>query len=316
MAYCFELGNRVENYVKQQTFDLVPVKLQEVDSISMGVLPNGETFLSLQGLARFCGLAPSSVIQLAQDWSAGDAQGKVRGQQLTELIKEWTESETIPDSLYVEIDSKNSITGVIHAVPEQIVMAITDYYAHYAQVTKPEAIQNYRRAAKLGLRKYIYDRLNYNEQDLIGESWKLFQERILNNECPKGYFTMFDEATTIIASLIRNNIVVDDSIMPDGSLGIHWANYWKAKNLAMVHGERIKIIHKYPESYRQLDPEINAYPINALSEFRTWFQEIYLPEKYPAYIQKKNRDGKIALTSIPLLLSAVMPPEVSQRIAR
>ena len=298
----------------QQSLDLVPVKLQEVDNISMGVLPNGETFLSLQGVAKFCGLAPSTVVQLAQDWSAGDAQSRVRGRQLAELIKEWTESEIVPDSLYVEIDSKNSITGVIHAVPEQIVMAITDYYAHYSTAPKREAVQNYRRAAKLGLRKYIYDRLNYNEQDLIAESWRLFQERVLNNECPKGYFTMFDEATTIIASLIRNNIIVDDSIMPDGSLGIHWAKYWKDKGLESVHGARIKISHQYPESYRQLDPEINAYPIGALSEFRTWFQETYLPEKYPEYIKRKTRDGRISIESLPVLLSAVMPPEVSERL--
>lgn len=32
--------------MEQKTLDLVPVKMQEVDSISMGVLPNGETFLS------------------------------------------------------------------------------------------------------------------------------------------------------------------------------------------------------------------------------------------------------------------------------
>ncbi|MEZ8035559.1 hypothetical protein, partial [Vibrio crassostreae] len=60
--------------MKQEPLNLVPVKIQEVDNISMGVLPNGETFLSLQGLAKFCGLAPSSVIQLAQDWSAGRAR--------------------------------------------------------------------------------------------------------------------------------------------------------------------------------------------------------------------------------------------------
>lgn len=304
----------MEQNVIQQNLSLVPVKIQEVDSISMGVLPNGETFLSLQGLARFCGLAPSSVIQLAQDWAAGDAQSRTRGQQLTELIKEWTESDSVPDSLYVEIDSHNSITGVIHAVPEQIVMAITDYYAHYAQTTKLEAIQNYRKAAKLGLRKYIHERLGYNEKDVFAESWKLFQERVLSNESPKGFFTMFDEATTIIASLIRNNIAVDDSIMPDGSLGIHWAKHWKASQLAVIHGERIKIHHKYPESYRQLDPEINAYPISALSEFRTWFQNIYLPEKYPAYIRRKVGDGTVNLESMPLLLAAVMPPDVASKI--
>lgn len=302
--------------MKQELLNLVPVKLKEINNISMGVLPNGETFLSLQGVAKFCGLAPSSIIQLAQDWSAGNAQDRNRGQQLIELIKEWTDSDIVPDSLYVEIDSKSSITGVIHAVPEQIVMAITDYYAHYATTRKNEAITNYRRAAKFGLREYIYRSLEYNEKDLITESWKLFQERILNNECPKGYFTMFDEATTIIASLIRNNIVVDDSIMPDGSLGIHWAKYWKSQKLSDKYGERIKIYHKYPEAYRQLDPEINAYPISGLSEFRTWFQNVYLPEKYPDYIKRKINDGKISISSVPLLLSAVMPPDITESVLK
>lgn len=295
--------------MKQSKLDLVPVKMQEVDNISMGVLPNGETFLSLQGLAKFCGVAPSAIIQLAQDWQKGEAQTKSRGKQLAQLISEWTDSDEIPVSLYVEIENSYSISNVTHAVPESIVMAITDYYAHYAQVTKPEAVSNYRKAAKLGLRRYIYDRLDYNEQDLISESWKLFQERILNNESPKGYFTMFDEATTIIASLIRNNIAVDDSIMPDGSLGIHWAKFWKSQNLEASFGPRIKIRHQFPESYRQLDPEINAYPNEALSVFRTWFQDTYLPQKYPNYVKTKIKDK----SKISLLLEAVLPPSLESR---
>lgn len=296
--------------MEQNKLELVPVKMQEVDNISMGVLPNGETFLSLQGLAKFCGVAPSAIIQLSQDWKKGEAQTKTRGKQLAQLILEWTDSDEIPVSLYVEIENTYAISSVTHAVPESIVMAITDYYAHYAQTTKREAITNYRKAAKLGLRKYIYDRLDYSEEDLIGESWKLLQERILNNESPKGYFTMFDEATTIIASLIRNNIAVDDSIMPDGSLGIHWAKYWKAQSLDGQFGGRIKISHKFPESYRQLDPEINAYPNEALSEFRTWFQEIYLPKKYPNYVKNKLKDK----SKISLLLEAVLPPSLESKV--
>lgn len=292
----------------QQSLNVTPVRMQEIENISMGVLPNGETFLSLQGLARFCGVAPSSIIQLSQDWKNGEAQGKIRGKQLLQLIKEWTDSNEPPLSLYVEIDSKSSISGVIHAVPESIVMAVTDYYAHYSQSPKQEAINNYRKAARLGIRKYIYDRLNYSEQDLIQQSWQLFQERILSNETPQGYFTMFDEATTIIASMIRNNIAVDDSIMPDGSLGNVWARYWKAQGLAIQFGERIKIIHRFPESYRQLDPEINAYPNAALSSFRTWFQDVYLVEKYPNYLNRKVGAGGITTESIPMLLAAVLPP--------
>ncbi|WP_413514651.1 hypothetical protein [Serratia proteamaculans] len=302
--------------MKQQSLSIAPIAIKEIDNISMGILPNGETFLSLQGLARFCGMAPSSIIQLAQDWEKGEAQGRQRGRQLEELIKEWTESDQAPDSLYVQLSSNNSITGTIHAVPEQIVMAITDYYAHFAQVKKDEAIINYRKAAKFGLRKYIYERLSYKETDAISRSWSLFQERILLNETPRGYFTMFDEATSIIASLIRNNIVVDDSIMPDGSLGSHWGRYWRTNALADKHGEQIKIRHNFPESYRQLDPEINAYPHSALSEFRGWFEDVYLPEKYPEYVRRKVKDGKIMLESIPVLLSAVMPPEVSEKRLR
>jgi len=299
--------------MQQQSLSIAPIKVQEIDSISMGILPNGETFLSLQGLAKFCGVAPSAIIQLAQDWEKGEAQNRNRGQKLESLIKEWTESDSTPDSLYVQINSNNSISGVIHAVPEAIVMAITDYYAHFALITKPEAISNYRKAAKYGLRKYIYERLSYTEKDVLTKSWELFQERILNNESPRGYFTMFDEATTIIASLIRNSIAVDDSIMPDGSLGIHWAKHWKNSNLATKHSERIKIKHNFPESYRQMDPEINAYPNSALSDFRTWFEDVYLPQKYPEYIKTKARNGKISIESISILLTAVLPPSIEDK---
>ena len=299
---------------EQQSLALIPIKHAEIDQVGMGVLPNGETYLSLQGLARFCGLAPSSIIELSGDWSNGVAQTKQRGQQITQLIKEWADTEEIPNDLYVPIEDNSSITGVIHAVPEQICMAILDYYAHYAQSPKKEALNNYRTAARYGLRRYIYDRVGYSEVDRIAESWKLFQERIVLNESPHGYFTMFDEATSIIASLIRNNITVDDSIMVDASLGIHWSKYWKNEELDQKYGNREKVEHKFPAAFRQLDPEIWAYPNDALSEFRNWFQNTYLLEKYPAYLRRKTSGGSISVESIPILLSAVLPPSLESKI--
>lgn len=294
--------------MQQGRLELVPVAIKEVDNISMGILPNGETFLSLQGLAKFCGVAPSNIIQLAQDWQKGEAQGRQRGQILGQLIQEWTESSEIPDSLYVEIENPYAMSNSTHAVPESIVMAITDYYAHYSQTPKQEAILNFRRAAKHGLRSYIYERLEYSKQDVLERSWGLFKERVLLNESPQGYFTMFDEATGIIASLIRHGIPVDDSIMPDGSLGIHWGKYWREQNCDNKHGARIKINHKFPDSYRQMDPVINAYPIAALSEFRQWFQDTYLPDKYKTYISGKVADK----SDVSLLLEAVLPKALPQ----
>ena len=97
--------------------------------------------------------------------------------------------------------------------------------------------------------------------------------------------------------------------MPDGSLGIHWAKYWKAKKLEGKFGQKIKISHKFPESYRQLNPEINAYPNEVLSEFRTWFQETYLPQKYPNYVKNKLQDK----SKLSILLEAVLPPSLESK---
>jgi hypothetical protein len=124
---------------------------------------------------------------------------------------------------------------------------------------------------------------------------------------------MFDEAVSIIASLIRGGVPVNDSMMPDGSLGNHWGRYWRGSNLDDKFGVREKIQHKFPVSYRQLDPEIWAYPNDALTEFRNWLENTYLPEKYPAYIKTKVKNGAISLDKMNLLISSVMPPTLEQK---
>lgn len=298
---------------KQMILKLEPIRHQEVNSIAMGILPNGETYLSLNGLARFCGVSPSVIIDFSQEWTQGVAQGKPRGLKICNLICEWTEQDKVPISLCVEIVSKNSITGVIHAVPELICMAILDYYAHYADDKKDEALKNYRIAARYGLRKYIYEQLNYDETAILNQSWNLLRERILLNEKPAGYYTMFDEATGIIASLIRGGIKVDDSIMPDGSLGNHWGRYWSSNNFDNKYGRREKIQHRFPDSYRQLDPDVWAYPNSSLAEFRNWLENNYLPEKYPAYIKNRVKDGKVSADKMAVLISAVLPPSLENK---
>ncbi len=44
-----------------------------------------------------------------------------------------------------------------------------------------------------------------------------------------------------------------------------------------------------------------------LGEFKVWLQEVYLPEKYPAYVAKKTREGAIDASRATLLLSALSP---------
>lgn len=295
------------------TLSLQPVKHQEIDNITMGILPNGETYLSLSGLARFCGVTSSSIIEFSQEWTEGRSLDKRRGKQIAGLMREWLDTDELPERLYVEISGSGSTRSSIHAVPEQICMAILDYYAHYADEIRSEALANYRTAARFGLRKYIYERLDFDESKQVTQSWQLFQERLLSNETPAGYYTMFNEGAQIIASLIKAGIPVDDTLMPDGSLGSHWGRYWKNNDFDQKFGKREKIKHNFPESYRQLDPEVWAYPNDSISIFRNWFDFTYLPEKYPKYIDTKIGQGKISKDKASLLVSAVMPPSLENK---
>lgn len=124
---------------------------------------------------------------------------------------------------------------------------------------------------------------------------------------------MFNEASQIIASMIKSGIPVDDTMMPDGSLGSHWGRFWKKSNFDEKYGKREKIHHQFPESYRQLDPEVWAYPNEAIAEFRNWLDYTYLPEKYPNYITTKIKQGKISREKANILISAVMPPSIENK---
>lgn len=60
--------------------------------------------------------------------------------------------------------------------------------------------------------------------------------------------------------------------------------------MEVKYGERIPYDHNYPEYYPQSDSNpqpANAYPDEALPEFRSWFRQVYLPTKFPVYILQK-----------------------------
>lgn len=53
----------------------------------------------------------------------------------------------------------------------------------------------------------------------------------------------------MIVYLIRNDIIVNDKLIPDISVGQHWGKFWTANNLDEQFGERIKYKHNYPDYY-------------------------------------------------------------------
>lgn len=118
---------------------------------------------------------------------------------------------------------------------------------------------------------------------------------ILKDKAPNGHFIVFKEVSGLIIDLIDSGLSVNDKMIPDASVGIHWGKYWSDNGLDEQFGKRTKFEHRYPEYYPQSasnPQDAWSYPDDALPSFRNWFQTIYLPTKFPAYILRKARELK------------------------
>ena len=117
----------------------------------------------------------------------------------------------------------------------------------------------------------------------------------------------------MIVTLIRKDIIVSDKIIPDISVGIHWAKYWKSCDLSQEYGSRLDYEHNYPEYYPQSksNPQpAKAYPNKSLHVFRAWFEETYLITKFPKYILNQSKKGKIKPNIATLTINSVTPPKI------
>lgn len=286
----------------QKQIELVPVKEGEVDGISMGVLSDGTPYLSARGLARLCGVAPSAITTLTSSWDI--ERIKPRGQRISALLIEQGYS---PDQLFMQI----TIQGQkVSAFNDAACLAVLEYYAFDSNSNSDIALRNYRLLARRSIREYVYTSLGYDPQNLIPESWRNFHDRMLLNEVPRGFFSVFKEIADIVVSGIRHGLTIDSHVVPDISVGKMWSSFWEQNNLDAKFGPRTKHTHVYPDYFPQAKAgPINAYvyPLSALGEFRLWLEGVYLVERFPNYLSDKAKKGFIPAGSIGLYLEAVVP---------
>ncbi len=271
---------------KQLVLDLGIEIQRDVNGIEMGVLENGIPFLTQIGLAKIAGVARSAIFTITQEWEER-YDDPVLGKDRSSFLKEYLFRNGYSErKLYIETKKDGSPH---YAYPDIVCMAVIEYYAFEAKSKSETAVENYRKLAAYGLQKFIYDSVGYQ----IHDKWKLHNERqsILRNSVPAGYFSVFHEINPLTLDLIHADLPVNDKTVPDISVGLCWADRWKA--ISHLHGERIPYKCDYPGSYKQSKAngsiEANAYPDSALPEFRKWFREEYLPTKFPAYILKKAK---------------------------
>lgn len=272
----------------QMSLPLGVEKQTEIDGVGMGVLSDGTPFLTGRGLARLIDMENLHVRTISLDWNEDPPKPRIAG------IKSLLEKRGI-DAPEAHIEVKDGNT-VIHAFPDYICLAVLEYYAFDAPRPREAARDNYRILAGQALRELIYSQVGYDPSGAINEPLRKWHERIaLNHQsAPRGYFSIFNEAHTVIYELIMAGADIGEKVVPDISIGSHWAKYWDANELGKKYGNREKFPHRYPDDHPQAksNPQIaNCYPLEALGEYRNWLQEVYLDGgKFAGYLQGKKKD--------------------------
>lgn len=271
----------------QMPLDLGIEVQKDINGIEMGVLDNGIPYLTQRGLAGVTGVARSLIQTITKEWEE-HYQDEVIGKDRISYFRKYLLDKGFNEpTLHIETSQNGSVH---YAYPDVVCMAFLEYYAFESKSDTEAALTNYRKFAAYGIRKFIYDALEYTPSD----KWKYHNDRVslLKDSAPHGHFTIFKEITGLVVDLITADLTVNHKTVPDISVGIAWGKYWTENNLEAEFGPRIQYEHNYPNYYPQAlsNPQKpNAYPDAALPIFRQWFKQVYLLTKFPAYILTKAK---------------------------
>ena len=292
---------KLTKFSQQRSLGLFPVTESEINGLPMGVLSDGTPYLTMRGLARICGVEPSTITRLASNWS--EEITKPRGKRINELMRE---QGFTGDKLYIITQGSQ---GEVHAYTDAVCMAFLEYYAFEAESKNKEiALANYRFLARSSFKIYIYQSCGYNPERKIDSSWQNYHDRLLlNDSIPVSHFSIFREMSAIIVNMIKGGCTLDDKTVPDISVGMAWSKYWVGGSLESRFGQRLKYPHEYPESFRQAaagPQDAWIYPMTALGEFRVWLYEYYIAVKFGGYLSTKVSKGAISSDDAILLIES------------
>ncbi|MDC9623955.1 hypothetical protein PSI22_20530 [Xenorhabdus sp. XENO-7] len=297
----------------QYNLDLRPVAEAEVNGIQMGVLNDGTPYLTLYGLAKLCGIDEAPLRVFTSNWQS--ERIKPRGKKVESYLQ--LRGHYNVEKLFTRTINKQGIET--HAYPDYICMSILQYYAFDATNFDNTSARNiFIKLADYTLKRMIYEQSGYvPNQDVINNSWNVFQQRIIaNDSIPIGYFSIFREMADLTVKLINSEFRLDPHAIPDISVGQRWATYWKTNNLEQQFGARFLHPHNYPANFPQsrgTQKEAYIYPNGALGIFKDWLATTYIDEHLTTYLSRKVNDGALPAPQAEKILLAVKRPELPNK---
>jgi len=249
------------------------------------------------------------ITRITADWISTPL--KPREQKIRELVRAQGADDKIA---FIAVDKNGTIN---HIIPSAVCMAVLEYYAFEAKTSNDKAAQSYRTLARKGFQQFIYAQVGYNPSGKPSVAWQQFHDRVglSYHTVPDGYFSVFKEIADMLVTMIRQGVDLGDNFIPDISVGIAWAKYWKAENLAVVYGDRKDYDHYYPAYFPQAvsNPQKpSCYPDDALGEFRKWVREHYIPKQLPNYLSSKVKQGALAAPKATAAIAAFTPKKIGQ----
>ena len=295
----------------QLELDLTIVTEVEADGVGMGVLSNGAPYLTGRGLARLCGVDHSTIIKITNDWQ--EVPPKKRVTTIKQSIREMDGDDT-----YAFLPVHRGGT-IYHAFPENVCMAVLEYYALDSSASNDHAKKAYRVLARKGFVDFVYEQVGLSRGASIRDfSTKQFMDRIgsVYGSVPEGFFCVFEEIADMFAAFIAQDVKIDSSFVPDISVGKAWSKYWKDENLDAVYGRRERFLHQYPSYYPQSaagPQEAFCYPEDALGDFNRWKREVYRKTNLPVYLQGKVKSGSLPTSQATAIVDAYRAPKALPR---
>ena len=264
------------------------LKFSRVGGVELGVLEDGQPFVTSSGLATLCGVPVAAIRELTSEAPPAALLRQVR-------------AGDADDVTYL---ARRALWGnkVLLVHDEHASTALIGYHAF--EVGTARARETFVELARENFRSRVERALGVR-CDML--PWTNLLERVQLNDDPPGFFSVWTEiAAPVLVPAQRHGLKVDEATLPDISVGTHWSRQWVDQDLARSFGERRRWRHNFPASFPQSAAAVAAwvYPTSALGAFRTWLERVYLLEKFPTYLRGKVRSGRVKRHAAESILAA------------
>ncbi len=277
----------------------MPIDDKALTSVTSKVLaynPNNKSLFSDQGtLFIEHQVAGEVVAQRPRDgYINATALCKVSGKQWNDY---WRLKSTLEFSRELSTETGIPVSELIQSVrggyPDiQGTWAHPQVAIHLAQWLSPKF------AVKVS--KWIFDWMNGRVTDYMPVHVKRYL--INRRKVPHTHFSMLNEIyLNLLAPLEDQGFALPDKMMPDISTGMMFSSFLKKKGISPDKFPKYE--HEFIGGNRQT-VFARLYPIEHLADFRTYFNEKWLPKQAKIYFKKR---APKALEYLPLILPLPSP---------